>query len=188
MKTENDYRVVLEFSWKSALGMFRKKNTTNGSFNFLGNQHQALQRAYSLVYNFFGQNWMSTFQKSRSLKISFLNILVATKWLDPTMQFWVKFSLLQYIMVAVWGVNPCQNVEEIPRGIPMQYTKYTIQHSNMAGKSPCQWRLKAGKIIELSRLNAPTVANSVSPTAWHLCDVSASCLPEMLDKVTGLSG
>ena len=30
MKTENDYRVVLEFSWKSALGMFRKKSLQIG--------------------------------------------------------------------------------------------------------------------------------------------------------------
>ena len=35
MKTENDYRVVLEFSWKSALGMFRKKSLQNGLSIFL---------------------------------------------------------------------------------------------------------------------------------------------------------
>ena len=35
MKTENDYRVVLEFSWKSALGMFRKKSLQIGLSIFL---------------------------------------------------------------------------------------------------------------------------------------------------------
>ena len=34
MKTENDYRVVLEFSWKSALGMFRKIKSLQIGFQF----------------------------------------------------------------------------------------------------------------------------------------------------------
>ena len=35
MKTENGYRVVLEFPWKSALGMFRKKSLQIGLSIFL---------------------------------------------------------------------------------------------------------------------------------------------------------
>ena len=49
---QSGFGVSLEIStWN-----VQEKIATNWSFNFLGNQHQALQRAYSLVYNFFGQN------------------------------------------------------------------------------------------------------------------------------------
>ena len=89
---QSGFGVFLEIStWN-----FQEKNHYKLVFKFLGNQHQALQRAYSLVKILFDQNWMSTFQKSRSLQIGFLDIWVTTKWLHVTKQFWVKFGSLRF--------------------------------------------------------------------------------------------
>ena len=115
MKIENDYRVVLEFSWKSALGMFRKKSLQICLSIFLEINIKPFTESTVWFPVLFSQKLNEYFSETKVATDKNFKKTGFYKMVGPKHAI-LGQELAYHIMVQVCEVNLNQNVEEIPRG------------------------------------------------------------------------